>query len=170
MKSMLNGSAVFRIAVLAVGLLTAAPAFAQKVDPEVMVPITKFVNAFNKGDMAAAAATATPEAYIIDEFPPHLWTGAKAMDAWATDYGKNASATGVTEGIVTISKPTRYVAEKDHAYVIVPAVYTYKEKDVPMIEKGQLTISLRHAADGWKITAWTWSGPNPTAVKTTKPQ
>jgi hypothetical protein len=59
----------------------AAPAIAQTADTEVIAPIQKFIDSFNKGDVAAAAAThaAGSDLVIIDEVPPYVWRGAKAF-------------------------------------------------------------------------------------------
>ena len=48
-----------------------APASAQTGDTELMAPIQKFIDSFNKGDAAAAAAThaAGADLVIIDEVP-----------------------------------------------------------------------------------------------------
>ena len=47
---------------------------AQTADPQVMAPITRFMEAFNKGDTAGAAATHAADAdlVIIDEVAPYL--------------------------------------------------------------------------------------------------
>jgi hypothetical protein len=62
-------------------------------------PITKFIEAFKKGDMAWAAATHAAEAdLVIDEVPPFLWRGAPALKAWAADLERDAKAQGITDG------------------------------------------------------------------------
>ena len=67
---------------------------AQTTDPQITAPINKFIEAFNKGDMAGAAATHALEAdlAIIDEVPPFLWRGAQALKAWAADLERDAKA------------------------------------------------------------------------------
>jgi len=69
---------------------------------------------------------------IIDEFAPHRWLGPNAAHEWAADYDKHAAATGVTDGVVKYDAPTRSVVDGDTAYVIIPALYTYKEHGKPM--------------------------------------
>lgn len=162
---------IFGAAVLALGLL-AAPAIAQKStksaagDP--VAPITKFISSFNKGDAKAAAAThAADSVTIIDEVPPYVWTastGSAAFDAWAADLDKNDKSKGITDGSVKLSKPKRKEISGDTAYGVVPVHYAYKEKGVPTVEDGEMTFSLRRVSGEWKISAWTWSGPNPHPV------
>jgi hypothetical protein len=146
--------------VLALGIAT--PALAG--DKAVEAPIFKFVDSFNKGDIPGAAATMTPSVSIIDEFSPHLWTGVGAFKTWGAAYGKDAAARGITDPKVVISTPTREVIAGSHAYVIVPAVYTFKQKGVAMSETAQMTLTLTKGVKGWKITGWAWTGPDPSPV------
>ena len=70
-------------------LLMTTPAYAQATDPAVVAPITTFIAAFNKGDVAGAAAThaAVADLVIVDEVAPYVWHGAKAFHAWVDDLG-----------------------------------------------------------------------------------
>lgn len=143
--------------------LAAAPAGAQAPDPQLIAPIQKFMDSFNKGDVAGAAAThaAGADLAIIDEVPPFVWRGPKAFEAWSTALDSISKQAGITDQMVTISAPTRTETSGDSAYVIVPAVYTYKEKGVAMREAAQMTFVLKKGASGWLIHAWTWTGPKP---------
>ena len=132
-------------------------------DPQMMAPINTFMEAFNKGDMAAAAAThsATADLVIIDEVPPFRWQGAQAFQAWAGDLDADAKKRGITEPKVTLRPATRVETSGSDAYVIVPAVYSFKEKGAAMREAAQMTFVLRKEASGWLIHGWTWTGPKP---------
>jgi hypothetical protein len=136
-------------------------ASAQNTDAELIAPIQKFVDSFNKGDMVGAAAThaAGADLAIVDEVPPYQWLGAKALQAWAADLDSDAKKQGITEPSVALSKPTRIEKTSDRAYVVVPAVYTFKLRGTPMREAAQMTFALRRGASGWLIHAWTWTGP-----------
>lgn len=140
-----------------------APLSAQAPDPQLIAPIQKFIDSFNKGDSAGAMAThaAGADLVIIDEVPPFIWRGAKAFQAWSTALDSASKQAGITDQMVTISAPTRTESSGDSAYVIVPAVYTYKEKGVAMREAAQMTFALKKAAGGWLIHGWTWTGPKP---------
>lgn len=81
--------------------------------------------------------------------------------AWSTALDSISKQAGITEQMVTISAPTRTESSGDSAYVIVPAVYTYKEKGVAMREAAQMTVVLKKGASGWLIHGWTWTGPKP---------
>ncbi len=143
---------------------------AQPADPTLMAPIQKFIDSFNKGDVAGAAATHVPGAdlAIIDEVPPYLWRGAQAFQTWSADLESDAKKNGIAEPLVTISAATRTETNGDHAYVVVPAVYTFKQRGVAMREAAQITVVLRKSAGGWLISAWTWSGPKPQKATTSR--
>src|SRR5262249_4183179 len=57
-------------------------------DAAVDATIKQFADAFNKGDLKTAKALHVASPIIIDEVPPHLWTGMKAFDQWGADLGK----------------------------------------------------------------------------------
>ena len=127
-------------------------------------PIRQFIDGFNKGDTTSAyAAYASGDIAIVDEFAPHRWLGPNAAHRWAAAYDKHAAATGVTDGHVSYSEPTRIEIEGNVAYVVMPTVYTYKEHGKPLVEEGQITVTLRSGAGGWKISGWTWAGVKPHA-------
>jgi ketosteroid isomerase-like protein len=148
-------------ALMGAALCAQAQAQTPAADPQVMAPIQKFMDAFNKGDIAGAAAThaATADLVILDEPPPFLWRGPKAFHTWAGDLDADAKKKGITDQSVTIKAPTRVEIDGSGAYVIVPAVYMFKEKGVPMKAAAQMTFALKKDASGWLIHAWTWTGP-----------
>lgn len=147
------------VIIAGVGFVSVAVAAPQD---EVAAPISQFINAFNKGDVKTAASANVDEGItIIDEFPPHHWAGKTAFADWMADFDKEAKAKGITKPLVRISKPTRIVSNETNAYVIVRSVYTFNLKDVAMGEVGQMTFALTHGTTGWKISGWTWTGPEP---------
>lgn len=92
-----------------VAFAVAVPANAQSPHAELMAPIQKFIDSFNKGDMAAAAAThaAGADLTITDEVPPYVWRGPKAFQMWSTDLDSDAKKNGITDPMVTVRAATR---------------------------------------------------------------
>ena len=90
-------------------LCVVSPVRAQTIDPELTAPITKFVAAFNKGDMAGAAATHAADAdlVIIDEVAPFVWRGEQALKTWAAALDADSKKHGMTNQKVTLSAATR---------------------------------------------------------------
>ena len=136
---------------------------AQTADPRVMAPINKFLDSFNKGDTAGAAATHAADAdlAITDEVPPFSWRGADAFQAWAAALDADTKKHGITDPKVTIGAATRVEIDGGSAYVIVPSTFAFKQKGVAMRETAQMTFTLKKGADGWLIHGWTWTGPRP---------
>jgi ketosteroid isomerase-like protein len=133
-----------------------SPAAAQQA--EVMGVITRAVEAFNKGDTKTFASTCAGETSIIDEFPPHEWHGSGACEKWMSDYDGNAKRNGITDGVVTLGKPSHVDVTGDYAYVVIPSTYTWKEKGVAKREDGSaFTFALRKEAAGWKFAGWSWA-------------
>jgi len=141
----------------------AITAFAQVTNtgPEraaVMKSVQQFADAFNKGDTKTAAAVCADQTSIIDEFPPHIWHGAGACAKWMSDYDADAKKNGITDGLVTLNAPKHLDLNGDHAYVVIPADYTYKQNGKAVKETGStFTVVLQKTAAGWRIAAWTWS-------------
>jgi len=139
------------VLVLAAGLAAASD------QTDVMTTVNQFVDGFNKGDMKAASAVCADQASIIDDFPPHAWSGSGACAAWASDYEAFAKQNGLTDGIVTLAKPKHIEVTGDVAYVVIPADFTYMKQGKPTKEQGAtFVLVLKKAAAGWRITAWTW--------------
>ena len=137
-----------------------AQAQAQTPDPQVMAPINKFLDTFNKGDVAGAAATHATGAdlVIVDEVAPYLWRGPKAFQAWVNDLGADEKKKGISDQKVSIGAPTRIEVAGDAAYVIVPSTYEFKQGGVAMRETAQMTFALQKGSGGWLIHGWTWTG------------
>jgi hypothetical protein len=139
-----------------------AAAGAATPEAQVMAPIRLFIDSFNKGDLKAAAAALSPTGLvIIDDVSPHVWAGPSALETWSTALAASDQIEGNTDGAVTIGKPTREVVSGDRGYVVLPAVYTFKEKGVAMREAAQMVYALQKGTSGWQITGWTWVGTTP---------
>jgi ketosteroid isomerase-like protein len=136
---------------------------AQPADPQLMAPIQKFMDSFNKGDVAGAAAThaSTADLTIVDEVPPFVWRGAKAFTAWSAALEADAKKNGIAEPMVSIAPATRVETSGDVAYVVVPATYSFKKGGVAMREAAQMTFVMKKTGGAWLIHGWTWTGPRP---------
>jgi hypothetical protein len=156
---------------IAACLVLGAAAVAAPPDAEVMAPIQKFIDGFNAGDAEGAAATHahTADLTILDEVPPFMWRGEQAFGAWAAALESDSQERGATEQVVRLGAPTRIESSGERAYVVVPAVYTFKEGGKPMREDAQMTFALERGGSGWLIHGWTWTGPKPVPAGPAKP-
>jgi hypothetical protein len=137
-------------------LLISSPALAQQ--EEVMAAVNRFVEGYNKSDAKVLVSSCAEQTSIIDEFPPHEWHGAGACLTWMKDYDIDAKKNGITDGVVTLGKPSHVDVTSDRAYVVIPSNYAYKLKGAPMREDGSaFTFALLKGATGWRIIGWSWA-------------
>ncbi|HTA37678.1 MAG TPA: nuclear transport factor 2 family protein [Candidatus Acidoferrales bacterium] len=145
----------FAGALLFGGLAGAARASAQT---DVVATVHQFIDGFNRGDVKSALAACAPSTSIVDEFPPHQWSGPGACATWAAAYDADAKKNGITDGIVTLQAPWHVDVTGDRAYAVMPANYTYKQNGKPVTETGSvLTVVLEKLPAGWRITSWAWA-------------
>jgi hypothetical protein len=139
--------------------LSSAAGVARAAESPLMAPIHQFVDAFNKGDdKTAAKAFAPGDVSIVDEVPPHLWTGSGALQHWSKDLAAASKAGGYTDEAVTLGEATRADVNGTRGYVVVPAVFAFKEKGAAMREPAQMVYTLKQVSGRWLITGWTWVG------------
>jgi hypothetical protein len=122
-----------------------------------------FIDAFDKGDGAAAAATQSANVSIIDEMAPHAWTAPGAFQGWVGALMADAKAKGQSGNKVTLGDVVRAQDDGDTAYVTMAATYSYDQKGAAMSEPARMVFALKKTAGDWKITAWAWAGDVPKA-------
>jgi hypothetical protein len=162
-----GGATVKLIAVLGAFVVAGLSATAGAATPaaDVMVPVHTFIDSFNKGDTKTAAAQISPDGMlVVDEIAPFSWSGTKAFETWGQALEEADKAAGNTDARVTDAKPVRVEVSTDHAYVVVPAVYTFKQKGVAMKETARMAITLQKGKTGWLITGLAWAGTRPQPV------
>jgi ketosteroid isomerase-like protein len=148
---------VNRMLVVIAVILTAGPAAASE-KTDVMATVNQFIDGFNKGDVKSALAACAAPAFIIDEFPPYAWQGPTACSDWANDFDANSKKDKITDPVVVLGKAKHVDVTGDHAYVVLPAAYNFKQAGKAMAETGStLTVALQKLEAGWRIAGWTWS-------------
>jgi ketosteroid isomerase-like protein len=136
-------------------LAFAAPAFAAD-ETDIMAVINKMNDALTKNDMKTAASTYAATAAIIDEFPPHFWSGANAFGSWGNDFATDSKKHGDTNGVVTTAKPLHVTVDGNRGYAVVPATFTFKEKGKTVTEHALWTFAMEKGGGEWKIAGWAW--------------
>ncbi len=125
-------------------------------NPAVLAPVHRFIASVNAGDMKAAASVFTPDATIIDEFPPFLWHG-HAVAGWSRDYDTFAKGAGMVPGKITLAAPSGLQTGAGHAYAVIPAEIALTVKGKPTTEAGSFTFVLTRQHGPWRIAAWAWA-------------
>lgn len=120
--------------------------------------IRVYIDAFNKGDAKAMAASFASSGSILDGLGPHVWHGPTAAEDWYRDVLAAGGREGVTGYFVTVGEPLHANVAGDNAYVVLPASMTFKVHGQQVTQSGAIfTSALRKLADGWRITAWAWA-------------
>jgi ketosteroid isomerase-like protein len=144
-------------AILIAALLAAAPAFASD-ESDIIAQIGHFNHGLDSGQMDEAFATCGLPVTIIDEFPPHVWSGPHGCRDWAAAFGTYNTTMGITDPAAKIGKPRLITVSGDTAYVIAPTTYSYKQNGRKVTEAhATLTIAFARTAGTWLMTAWSWT-------------
>ena len=123
-----------------------------------MTAVRTYVDAFNRGDAAAMAATHAVSGSILDGMAPHLWQGPTATQDWYRDVLVEGEQHGASDYFITLAEPLHNNVTGESAYVVVPATMTFKLRGQPVTQTGAVfTVALRKLADGWRIAAWAWA-------------
>jgi len=147
------------VALAATGAL-AAPATAGPAE-DATAAVTIWLDKFNAGDIAAFEAGHSPNAVIVDEFGPHLWTGPNAAKQWLADYGKDSAAGGISGGRLDYAAPIRASADQTSAYIVLPTIYRIQQGGKAKSAAGTMTFVMTRVGSQWKIASWTYSAPAP---------
>ena len=143
--------AVFALTFMTQGLLAADK-------DDVVATMHQFADNLDPKTIDKALAACDSPASIIDEFPPHAWSGPTACADWAKSFAEYNDKNGVTDAVAKIGVPWSVDVEGDRAYVVAPATYTYKQQGKAGKELHSVfTAAFRKTDAGWRITAWTWS-------------
>lgn len=144
------------VTALAAGILLAGPAAAAD-KADVMSVVRHWTAAFNKGDMQSMAAACADQASIIDDFAPHVWTGAGACTRWGSDFQNFVKTTGSSDPTVSLGKPWHIEVTADLAYVVAPTTYSFKQQGKPVQQGGVVTMALQKGPAGWQVIGWAWA-------------
>lgn len=151
---------------VAIGAVSAAEAATPR--SEVLAAVHQFFDNFSKGDMKAAAAAVSPDGMVImDDIPPHVWSGPEALQAWGKSLA--AAAGDMTAPSAKAGRPSSVIVDESTGYVVLPVAFTYKHKGVAMRQAAHMVYALRKTASGWQITGFTWVAGTPERAEAASP-
>lgn len=125
---------------------------------EVTAAVRRYFDNLDKDKLETALAMCDSTVTILDEFPPHLWSGATACADWWKAFNAYNEKEGITDENAVLGEPWTVDVAVDRAYFVAPATYEFKQQGKPVTEPHAVfTVALRRTGAGWRITAWTWS-------------
>jgi ketosteroid isomerase-like protein len=149
------------VALAAATLLVSFPYSASADSNGPMSTIRRVGIAFNQGNMKGFVALCDSPATVLDDFPPHTWTGTTACADWASALEAGFKKNDVTSPTVVFGTPWHVAITGNVAYVVVPATLTFNQKGKPVKQSGSVfTVVLKKHANGWLMSSWAWAdGP-----------
>jgi hypothetical protein len=109
-----------------------------------LAAVHQYINAFNKGDGEAMAATFVAQGSILDGMAPHVWQGPTATQDWYRDVLVEGEEHGASGYLVTLGEPLHNNVTGDSAYVVVPATMTFNAHGRQVTQSGAIfTAALR---------------------------
>jgi hypothetical protein len=128
------------------------------IDDGPMVAVRRFVEGFNRNDEDLILTACAGETTIIDDFPPHQWSGRNATATWLRDMNDMATTYGMSDPAVILEAPRMAVASDRNAYLVVPIDVHWLENGTPAQRRGFMAVALLEEAEGWRIStlAWAW--------------
>ena len=110
-------------------------------------------------DPAKLAENFTPSVVIVDDLAPYVFTGApeQAIGAWAKAYEADSERNGISGFSMQLLKARTIEVIDDHAYIVLPAVYHFKQHNKPARIRGTITATLEKVNDQWLISTWSWA-------------
>lgn len=148
------------VAALMVVLATPAPLPAQAApDAELIALVRTAVKAEDSGEPNSDRFYA-PVQSITDAIHPFHWQGPDAHKRWLEAVAKDFETRNRANGSLTLAEPTTVRIGEAHAYLVFPASFAFTEGETLRTQPVTTTVTLVKLEGQWKISSWTWSGPN----------
>jgi hypothetical protein len=117
-----------------------------------------YIDCFNRGDCGGMAACFADQGSILDGMAPHRWVGPTAASDWYRDVLVEGEHLGAGDCHATLGEPAHDNITLDSAYLVVPAVMTFKLKGQKIRQSGAtFTFALKKQEGDWRIAASAWA-------------
>jgi ketosteroid isomerase-like protein len=115
-------------------------------------------SALNSGDIRAYEALWDADAVLIDDTPPYVWRGVRAVKAWEGVQNAWARKRGVTAMTCALDKTVRTEVAGRRAYVVGEGGCDVTSRGQPLHQLGRWTFTLIHHGGRWRLTAVVFAG------------
>ena len=129
-------------------------------ETEVLSRIQQTIDAANRNIDSAPASNFMPSVVLVDDLAPYVFQGpaADAILEWRNAYDADSVKNSITDFSMQLLKPRRVEVSGDRAYIVLPAVYSFKQRLKPMQKRGTITATLERLDKKWLIATWSWAG------------
>ena len=132
--------------------------FSEALSNDPMSVVEAFRVAMIAGDAEGLAdAHVEGDVAIVDKVGPFIWKGPTAVADWMLSMTLYLEERDISDGSIVYHPPITKLVDGDQAYAVVPAVWSYKSKDIPIRHAATITFALRRTPAGWKIAGWSWN-------------
>jgi len=125
---------------------------APKTDPAILAAVDAAIAAINSGSATDAKAvfTAAPSS-IVDDFPPFVWSGKDAVEAYTRDLKAILDKYEITAWRFQRHQPRYIAATDDRAWLVVPASFPFMMKGQTQSVSGDWIFVLAKVDGRWRV-------------------
>ena len=103
------------------------------------------------------SANLMPSVAIVDDLPPFHFQGPTASSDWERAFSAEAENNEVTEPALRLLDATYVNVAGNHAYAVVPAMYSFKRRGEAIQQSCIITAVLAKNDGNWRIASWVWT-------------
>jgi hypothetical protein len=126
-------------------------------EADVMLIAHEWADTFGNGGFSKSNSPCTDDAVVIDDLPPHVWQGPGACSRWYKAVLAWAATTDVTHATITLGATSHLEINSGYTYLVAPVTLSFLKEGKPGKDLGIVTMSLRKADSGWRISGLSWA-------------
>jgi hypothetical protein len=127
----------------------------EQLDPALLAPIEKVARFLETGDRSLLSAFAGKGVVIIENFPPHLFEGADAVERWAEVI--SSWHTHPLELVHSFGPAHDLRVQDGVAFLSLPTHWTGVRKGAPFHEDGGWAFVLVQEQGEWRVRCYGWA-------------
>jgi len=124
---------------------------------DALLPVHRFVNGMNNGDLDSAFSACSAGMVIIDNVAPYNWQGENACQRWAESQEADSIRKGVTDAVFSLGRTLHFEVSDNHAYAVLQASYTFNVQGRAHEVEGSFTAAMQKGAAGWRLTGFAFA-------------
>jgi hypothetical protein len=117
----------------------------------------EWADTFGNGGFSKSNSPCTEDAVVIDDLPPHVWQGPGACSKWYKAFLAWAARADVTHATITLGATSHLEINSGYTYLVAPVSLSFLKGSKPGKDLGIVTMSLRKADTGWRISGLSWA-------------